>query len=184
MSQLVLEVCKVVLCFGCLGYASYSDLKSRTVSNTVWLYFAPLALLFSLVELSLYDAGTTVLFFTSIGVSVGLACALFYFGVFGGADAKAVMCLAFAFPYAPVTLPVASASFNFWPISVLVNSFSVLGFFAIGGAIVVVGAKAFGRKIGPVFTGEGWPMMVFITVGLASTLVFGDVFNIILQGLK
>ncbi len=39
-----------------------------------------------------------------MGITVGLAFLLFYAGGFGGADSKALMCIALALPFAPLTL--------------------------------------------------------------------------------
>jgi preflagellin peptidase FlaK len=87
-----------------LTYASWSDYKTREVSNRVWAIYAPIAIVLSLSELLLYDSSKIVLFGISVGLTVGLAFLLFYSGAFGGADSKALMCIAFALPFAPVTL--------------------------------------------------------------------------------
>jgi len=75
------------------------------VSNRVWILFAPLAFALTFPALYLYEP-SNVLF--SYGISVGLTTAfaivLFYAGGFGGADAKALMCLALALPFYPENL--------------------------------------------------------------------------------
>jgi len=100
-----------------LTYASWSDYKTREVSNRVWVIYAPIAIVLSLAELLLYDPSKLVLFGASVGLTVGLAFLLFYSGAFGGADSKALMCIAVALPFAPVTLftPIIANSLS--PIS-------------------------------------------------------------------
>ena len=84
-----------------LIYASWRDYKVREVSNKVWLFYGPIALALSLADLLLYDSSQLVLFGVSVGLTVGIAFLLFYSGGFGGADSKALMCIAVALPFAP-----------------------------------------------------------------------------------
>jgi preflagellin peptidase FlaK len=58
----------------------------------------------SVAEFLLYDPSKLVLFGISVGFTIGLAFLLFYSGAFGGADSKALMCIAVSLPFAPVTL--------------------------------------------------------------------------------
>jgi preflagellin peptidase FlaK len=111
-----------------LLYASWSDYKTREVSNNVWLLFAPLAFALTMIELFLYDTTSNML---SYGICFGLTSAfaviLFYSGGFGGADAKALMCLALALPFYPENLfapfgGISVISQSFFPITVFTNS--------------------------------------------------------------
>jgi preflagellin peptidase FlaK len=111
-----------------LLYASWSDHKTREVSNTVWLVFAPLALALTLSELLLFDTTANILLY---GICFGLTSAftiiLFYSGGFGGADAKALMCLALALPFFPENLftplgTISPISQTFFPVTVFSNS--------------------------------------------------------------
>jgi len=96
------ESIRISLSLVFLIYASWSDIKTREVSNKVWLLYAPLGLMLTLFEGLLYEDYDYWLF---VGISVALtftlAVSLFYLGAFGGADAKAFMCLALAFPTYP-----------------------------------------------------------------------------------
>lgn len=87
-----------------LVYSSWSDYKTREVSNWVWAAYAPIAIVLSLTDLLLFDQSKLLLFGVSVGFTVGLAFLLFYCGAFGGADSKALMCIAFSLPFAPVAL--------------------------------------------------------------------------------
>ena len=78
----------VVLTF--LGYGSWSDIKMREVSNTVWLLFAPIGA--TLTAARLYSSPELLwISLASIIIATSFALLLFYTGVFGGADAKGLI---------------------------------------------------------------------------------------------
>ncbi|MFB3888303.1 MAG: A24 family peptidase C-terminal domain-containing protein [Candidatus Bathyarchaeia archaeon] len=127
--QQVLAAARVALTLAVLVYASWSDYKTREVTNRVWMVYAPAALALSLVELLLYDQPRLPLFALSFGFTAGFALLLFYTGGFGGADAKAFMCLALALPFFPETLlkPLVTGGLSplsqtIFPITILSNS--------------------------------------------------------------
>jgi preflagellin peptidase FlaK len=76
------------------------DLRTREVSDWVWLVYGPMGLLLTLFGLFL-DSSYLILTIISIGMTTLLSLALFYFGLFGGADAKASICLGIALPLVP-----------------------------------------------------------------------------------
>ena len=92
-----------VLCILMLSYACYSDLRTRTVSNKVWGVFFVAALPITLYKLIVGDVS---LFHTVAAVLLvyGVGVTLFHLHVFGGADAKALIALAFL--YSSPLLPV------------------------------------------------------------------------------
>jgi preflagellin peptidase FlaK len=125
----IFEAAKVTLLLAFLFYASWSDYKTREVSNRVWMLFAPLALLLSIAELLLYESSKLPLFALSFGITAVIAFVLFYSGGFGGADSKALMCIALALPFSPATLlaPVVATgasplSQNLFPLTVFSNA--------------------------------------------------------------
>ena len=133
--QEIFEAAKVTLSLAFLLYASWSDYKTREVSNRVWMLFAPSALLLSIVELLLYEPSRLSLFGLSFGVTVVIAFILFYSGGFGGADSKALMCIALALPFAPTTLftpilalGVSPLAQNIFPLTIFSNSVLVAAF--------------------------------------------------------
>jgi preflagellin peptidase FlaK len=87
-----------------LLYSSWSDHKTREVENIVWALFAPLAAALTLTEICLYQSSSLLALGFSVGLTVLISFALFYSGGFGGADAKALMCLSLALPFYPVNL--------------------------------------------------------------------------------
>lgn len=126
-----LNVARVVLSLAFLIYASWSDWKKREVSNRVWILFAPLAFALTTVQFILYSPELLAIFGISFAITSAMSIALFYLGGFGGADAKALMCLALALPY-PVRL-VANVRLYLpiFPFTVFSNSVLLAAFSAV-----------------------------------------------------
>jgi preflagellin peptidase FlaK len=104
LSAVFIIAAKVAISLAFLLYASWSDYKTREVSNRVWAVYAPIALFLSLTELLLYEPSKLPLFGLSVGLTTVIAFILFYSGGFGGADSKALMCIALALPFSTETL--------------------------------------------------------------------------------
>jgi preflagellin peptidase FlaK len=133
--QEIFEAAKVTLSLAFLLYASWSDYKTREVTNRVWIAYAPIALALSLAELLLYDSARLPLFGLSVGVTIAIAFALFYSGGFGGADSKALMCIAMALPFFPATLltPILASGVSplaqtIFPLTIFSNAVLVAAF--------------------------------------------------------
>jgi preflagellin peptidase FlaK len=127
--QTIFIATKVTLSLAFLIYASWSDYKTREVSNHVWAVYAPLALFLSLAELLLYEPSKLPFFGLSFGLTAAFAIILFYSGAFGGADSKALMCIALALPFStemlftPIfTSGISPLSQNFFPLTIFSNS--------------------------------------------------------------
>jgi len=105
MAALVcLYILKVVFALYFLLVASSYDLKSRLVPNFVWKWFLPVAVMFGVVECVLFGFVAVSWLFVSVGLTCALAFGGFYFKLFGGADAKCLLCLGLCFPFLPFTL--------------------------------------------------------------------------------
>lgn len=102
--RVFIEAAKVCLSLTIFLYASWSDYKTREVSNNVWILFAPPAFALTFAELFLFDFSALPIFALSFILTAAFAVILFYAGGFGGADAKALMCLALALPFYPQEL--------------------------------------------------------------------------------
>jgi len=103
--QPIFEAARISLTLIFLFYASWSDYKSREVSNVVWIISAPVAFALTFTELFFYYSSDTMLLYAvSFGFTTAFALILFYAGGFGGADAKALMCIALALPFYPQEL--------------------------------------------------------------------------------
>ena len=119
----------VALSLTFLLYASWSDSKTREVSNRVWAVYAPIALILSLTQLLLYDSAKLPFFGLSFGLTAVFALILFYTGGFGGADSKALMCIGLALPFSTETLftplipsGISPLSLNIFPLTIFTNS--------------------------------------------------------------
>ncbi len=102
--QEIFAAARITLSLGFLLYSSWSDYRTREVSNRVWVLYAPTALTLILAELLLYDPARLPFFGLSFGITTVIAVLLFYTGGFGGADSKALMCIALALPFSVGTL--------------------------------------------------------------------------------
>lgn len=166
---------QVVVSLVFLVYASWSDYRTREVSNRVWAVYAPIAVVVSVVDLFLYDPLKFVLFGISVGLTVILAFLLFYSGGFGGADSKALMCIALALPFAPDGLfrPVLAGAVS--PVSQFVfplTIFSNAVLFAAATGIYMVVRNLFwhkknGKKMfnGTLTKESLWKKMVVVITG-------------------
>ena len=127
--QTIFIAAKVTLSLAVLIYASWSDYKTREVSNRVWAFYAPIALSLPFVELLLYEPSKLPFFGLSFGLTATFAIILFYSGGFGGADSKALMCIALALPFSTETLftpifasGVSPLSQNLFPLTIFSNA--------------------------------------------------------------
>jgi preflagellin peptidase FlaK len=100
----ILSGVRVLLCLVFLIYASWSDFKTREVSNWVWIILAPLALILTSLQFFLFSPELLQGYVLSFAVTSALSITLFYAGAFGGADAKAFMSLALALPFYPADI--------------------------------------------------------------------------------
>ncbi|MEM1589370.1 MAG: A24 family peptidase C-terminal domain-containing protein [Candidatus Bathyarchaeia archaeon] len=134
---LVLIGVKIVLSMAVLLYASWSDYRTREVSNNVWIIFAPPAFALTFAELFLFDFSALPFFGLCFGLTAAFAIILFYAGGFGGADAKALMCLALALPFYPQELfspfsgEISPFMRMFFPLTVFSNAIMLAALTAV-----------------------------------------------------
>lgn len=124
--QVIFAAARVIITLIVLIYSSWSDYKTREVSNRVWAIYAPIALILSLSELIIYDSSKLTLFAFSVGLTIGFAFLLFYSGGFGGADSKAFMCIAMALPFFPSLLLTPLLAEGLSPISQIIFPITIL----------------------------------------------------------
>jgi archaeal preflagellin peptidase FlaK len=127
--QVALDIARVAVSVAFLGYASWKDYQAREVRNLVWAFYAPIALALTAIEFIFYSPTSPLFLGLSIGVTVLFAFILFYAGGFGGADSKALICIALALPFAPtaLALPVISQGQSptmliMFPLTIFTNS--------------------------------------------------------------
>ncbi|WP_290596647.1 MULTISPECIES: A24 family peptidase C-terminal domain-containing protein [unclassified Archaeoglobus] len=121
-----IDLLKFILVFGFLLYACKLDIESRIVPNRVWKYMLILTL-----PITIFQIVTELqpqLFYMLAGIQilmvVSLAYFLYYIGAYGGADAKALMCLSVIFPFYPTFngFPMLNFGFGSFAFSTLANS--------------------------------------------------------------
>jgi len=99
-----LEGVKIGLSLILLSYASWHDYRKREVPNEVWMLLAPSGLILTLAQIFIASQGSLFTLALSFLTVTGIALALFYLGIFGGADAKALICLSLILPFPPASL--------------------------------------------------------------------------------
>lgn len=123
-----IQAVKIILCLFFLVLASYQDYKERRVSDRIFTVFMPIATALTLAEIALSTnpVGNLITFALYLGVSTILFYAVYFFGLFGGADAKMLIALSMAMPW-PLSIikPVLGFSFPVFPISLLNDSLLV-----------------------------------------------------------
>jgi preflagellin peptidase FlaK len=99
------------------------DIKTREVPDWVWLAYGPTGLLLTAIGLFL-NPSEALLAVLSIALTTVLAIALVYFGVFGGADAKALICLGITLPLAPSSyVTLVGYVHPYFPVPVVIMGF-------------------------------------------------------------
>jgi preflagellin peptidase FlaK len=179
-SEVIFAAARVAVTAAFLIYASWSDYKVREVSNRVWAIYAPIALALSIAELLLYESSKLPLFGISVGLTIGLAFLLFYSGGFGGADSKALMCIAVALPFAPEILSKPILTGGLSPISQVMfplTIFSNAVLFAAASGIYMILRNFFwhkktGKKMftGPLVDEPFWKKILVLITGYKVTV--------------
>jgi len=121
-----IDLLKFILVLGFLLYACKLDVESRIVPNRVWKYMLIITL--PIVIFQIVTEPLPQLFYMLAGIQVlmviSLAYLLYYIGAYGGADAKALMCLSVIFPFYPTFngFPILNFGFGSFAFSTLANS--------------------------------------------------------------
>lgn len=84
-----------------LGIASFLDIRTREISNKLWLAVLPFSTLVTSLTI-VTDLTQVPLIVISIAITSGIALLIFYLGLYGGADAKALISLSIAHPTASI----------------------------------------------------------------------------------
>jgi preflagellin peptidase FlaK len=94
-----------------------------------------------LSQLIFFEPSQLPLYGLCFGVTAGIALLLFYAGGFGGADSKALMCIALALPFAPIGLVTPILADSVSPTSQVIFPLTIFGnavLFAAASAIYMV----------------------------------------------
>jgi preflagellin peptidase FlaK len=122
---ITLEALSLAFCVSFLLFGAWSDLKMREVSNKLWAVSLPIVTTITVIRMVL-SMDLLLLNLISIALSIIVSLAIFEGGFFGGADAKAMICLGVALPLFPgIFHPVLGCFHPFFPIIVLSNGFLI-----------------------------------------------------------
>jgi len=86
---------RIIAAIAMLGYASYTDVTKREISDYVWIVFGALSVVLLFLEPQFWEA------LTNVGISLIVApivLIIWRLGMFGGADAFAIIVLALLVP--------------------------------------------------------------------------------------
>ena len=112
-SLIELNQLRIILALGMLGYASYTDVTKREISDYVWVIFGVLAGIMLIFEPNITES------LVNIGISLivaPIAIIIWRIGLFGGADAFAIIVLAALVPQ--ITLSEGTVT----PFTILTNA--------------------------------------------------------------
>lgn len=112
----------VLICAAFLCAASAQDLRTREIDDKIWVAMGALAA--ARWALGLFAEPELVFLRTmSTGVSAALFFVLWYLGMYGGADLKALLCISLAFPVPPRLYAYAAPkALPLFPLSVFNNA--------------------------------------------------------------
>jgi len=121
----VSEYVSVSLTLIFLTVGAIFDLRTREVPDKVWLGYGPIGLILTIYRIWV-EPSLLILTVASISLSILVAFGLVFFGLSGGADAKALICLGITLPLPPgIVNPILGFAYPFFPIVVLVTGYIV-----------------------------------------------------------
>jgi len=104
-----------------LAYASFLDVKSRLVPDSVWLISFPPAAAILILSVLRGEVSPAAAAF-SLGIMAAISAATYFAGLAGSADAIALMLLGLALPSYPEGLPLLGDPLNQPALAALCNS--------------------------------------------------------------
>jgi hypothetical protein len=93
-----MDIYRVVLALLILAYACYSDIRKRSVSNIVWLIMSGVGIAFAGYDTVVQGTSFLIPLVFSAVITGAVSYAFFRLGLFGAADAKALICIAVLSP--------------------------------------------------------------------------------------
>lgn len=129
----ILDIIRLILGVIILGYASYTDIKTRRAANYLWLIMGVGGAILIIIQF-VFIGFENIYYLVFIPLMIGFIYLLFQLRlVFGGADAKALMAIAVLVPLQPTIyqLPIWQLSTLTFPGSWIIFSNSVILFLFI-----------------------------------------------------
>jgi preflagellin peptidase FlaK len=98
----MIDILKVLFCIPFLLYSCYTDIKTRRVTNKLWLVMLAGIAFFVLYDILTQGTPYIISLFLSAGSIFILVYILFQLGTFGGADAKSLIVISIILPSYPL----------------------------------------------------------------------------------
>ena len=96
----ILDITRLIIGILILGYASYTDIKTRHASNMLWVLMGIIGAVLILIQYLTNSFEVNIIYLVFIPIMIILVYVLFQLRlIFGGADAKALMALAVLLPF-------------------------------------------------------------------------------------
>ena len=96
-----MDIYRLVFALLILAYASYSDIRKRSVSNIIWLIMAGVGIAFASYCTVIQSMSFLIPLIFSVTITSASSYFFFRLRLFGAADAKALICIAVLFPTQP-----------------------------------------------------------------------------------
>lgn len=94
----MLEQTILLFCLTCLVYAFYQDIKNRNIPNNLWFFMLLVAVPFISYNLFIFSIPFCTTLLYSFLFTFALSYLFFILNLFGGADAKALICISLFIP--------------------------------------------------------------------------------------
>jgi len=98
----MIQTFSVIFCSLILIYACYSDLKTRSVTNKLWLLMIAVGMPIAIYNIFIQGIPFLIRFVFSLFFTFLLSYLFFRMRLFGGADAKSLICIAVLIPTNPL----------------------------------------------------------------------------------
>jgi len=112
-----MDIYRVVFALLILAYACYSDIRKRSVSNIVWLVTTGVSIAFAGYDAVVQGMSFLIPLVFPVIIIGAVSYIFFRLGLFGAADAKALICIALLFPAQP-RFTILSHHFPLFDVSV------------------------------------------------------------------
>ncbi|HDI46216.1 MAG TPA: prepilin peptidase, partial [Candidatus Methanomethylia archaeon] len=120
---MILDLLRLAVLFSGLTISSIQDWKTREIDDKIWVCMGIAGGMLTAADLA-FQWSTPKLLLTAISIALAfiIGFSIYYLGLFGGADAKALLCIAAVTPYPPKLVEPILPSINpFFPITVFCN---------------------------------------------------------------
>lgn len=138
------EIARQALVLAALGYAAYSDIKTREINDAVWLALTAASAPLVLLELVTLDRAALILYLASVYTAFTLGLALLALNLMGEADFLALACLSLVTPPGEMRLLSAVPSLSIFTNSLLVSLSYPLLLFTKNMLLAARGVNLFG----------------------------------------